>query len=108
MKNSAYYEGLSELGIISRKYCSREENKKFSAMRDDELPDDVYPGAGDGFDDGTYRRYSGMDIPDDKLRNYVAVKTALNVKTIKYCAVFFAVLAAISLVLLLVNMFFNK
>jgi len=89
MRISKYKDGLVELDLAEAYYCSKDECEKFSKMPESELPADIYSRG------KTYWRYTTE--PDDKIQNYIMVKMALNIRTIKKSVVFFTVITAISI-----------
>lgn len=108
MKYSAYIEDLVKLGLVDSEPCSGKENEIYRNMPDVELPKEVYAIRSDGFAEGSehYARFYGMEEPDAKLLNKISAHIAVDVKSIRKCAVFFVVLSVISLITTLVSIFF--
>ena len=96
MKKSIYLDSLADLGIIKRIPCTDVESSEYRKTK--QVPEDVYNYGDDSF---YFVRYT--EIPKEEAAIVAAVITAKNVKTIKNCAIFFTVLAVISLILSVVS-----
>jgi len=94
-----YYTNLESLGILKRVDCSKDEVDAFNKIGIANLPRDVFYSNSEYMGVRYYWRYSGADLPEDKIQAMVLVQTALNIKTIKKCVIFFTVLAVASLIL---------
>lgn len=88
---------LDNLGLIERIYCSDEETAQFKKTKRKNLPNDVY------YDDRNFFwRYDTASLPEIDMKTKILLKSANDIMTIKYCAVFFVVLSIISILLSLI------
>ncbi len=104
MKNSEYYEGLVNLRIVKRIFCTGEELADFKTKSNDELPDDVFHGETNDPDPdkrSCYWRYSDYGNTS-KLNNLLFLHTAQNIRTIKSCAIFFTILSIFGLAIAII------
>ncbi|NLL38525.1 MAG: hypothetical protein GX254_02905 [Clostridiales bacterium] len=94
MRNISYYIALEELGVISRELCSEDGHRQFGEMKVEELPDNIIR---EMQENGTvsYWRYNA-DISESRVIEIIFAKNALNIRTIKTCAVIFTVIAVLS------------
>ena len=107
---SVYYENLVKLELSHRIYCDRKETDLFETQEDDELPDDVFNSEyNESYssvqDTDKYWRYSDFNMPGDAMRNLILLKSALNIKIIKSCVIFFTILMIILLIVNLIAAF---
>ena len=94
MRNISYYIALEELGVISRELCSEDEHRQFGEMKVEDLPDNIIR---EKQENGSvnYWRYNA-DIAESRVFATILAKSALNIRTIKTCAVIFTVIAVLS------------
>lgn len=95
-----------EFNFSQKIYCNKEQNKKYAQLikEGSPLPEGVYQLTlynGDVSTNEFYTIYDGglSDKEKEEYNLYQIYKICKNIETIKYCVVFFTVLAIISLVL---------
>ena len=94
-------EMKKELGFYKNVKCTDEENKEYLQMKKDKspLPEDVYyfNSASESME-YFYRILKIKEVSDEEFKEYIMLRQAKNIKTIKNCAVFFTVVAVIGII----------
>ena len=102
----------TNIGFIQKVDCTSDENSSLKKMIKDgtPLPADIEQYVGSSNEPtGYFYRLFETDLNDKELSEYVAFKQLDMLKTIMNCAVFFAIIAGISLfagVIALINTFY--
>lgn len=104
MKKQIYFESLELVGLTSATEVSRSEALEYSNMKPSDLPEGVVYKDSDGWNtDGAYYKYKIINMTEEEIQTCLLAKAAHHLKTIKGCAVFFVVIAIISLVFSIIN-----
>jgi hypothetical protein len=88
---------LEEYNLCIREDCSQEDNLKYSKMNPNEIPENVFQ--------STYGEYiefyklSKPNISDDEIKILLQIEQEKHLHSIKYCMIFFVVLAIIGIIL---------
>ena len=93
-----------ELLKCRKQFCVDEEYETCKSLYDEgkALPEGVFHGSvisEGGVKEDVFYRYGQEKMSDEEWKQYIALKQYMDIRTIKRCVVFFAVLAIISLVL---------
>lgn len=92
-----YLEELYINNLVYRESCSKEENEQYRKMKPGDLPDSV--SRDQNPDTPMFLKYSKSDLTDDELKLFILSKINSNLKIIKGCAIFVAILASIGIIL---------
>lgn len=85
-----------KLGIIRKEECSKEESEEYRKLvkKGEPLPEGVYR-YGEYYD---FYRFIEANLTEDEAQELLLYKQVTYIKTIKNCALFFVVLAVISII----------
>ncbi len=104
IKSKAFYKNLEKLNIVQKLPLSDDEKKVFQDTDENQLPDDIF--LGDVYnDESKYYRYPAISENEMNLR--LAARNAVNLETIKKCAVYFTTLSIISIALYIVALLYR-
>ena len=94
--NSNLFEMYTELGIINRKYCDKDEEKKYRKMlkNKQDLPDDSHVS-----NDGSFYRYVKEDMSKEEMNEYLFCKQVCYLKSIRFRLAILIAIAVISILL---------
>ncbi|MCC8192601.1 MAG: hypothetical protein LIO41_06160 [Ruminococcus sp.] len=90
-----------EFGLLQKVPCSKEDNNKYQNLQKNGggLPVGVYSYSnGDVFENDTFYTVYEPYLTETEKQDYLTLKKLNMIKTIKNCAIFFTVLAVISLI----------
>lgn len=87
------YTKLEKMGIIKKAFVSDKERIDFQDLKEDELPEGVFY----NYFNGSYRywRYPDTDFTSEDIRAKIMLQNALNLRTIKICAIVFVICSSI-------------
>ncbi|UOO36961.1 hypothetical protein IZU99_06705 [Oscillospiraceae bacterium CM] len=100
IKNVKIYRYLERIALIQRQYISQEEQERFSALRDEDLPEGVLTDT-TPYGEKVYYRYPLMT--EQEINTWLAIYNAENIRTIKNSAVFLSGLMAMTLFIVIVS-----
>lgn len=94
------YEELQKYDLVDIEYCNDEENKKFNAMAENDIPDNVEKSPGTKY----YHRYVSV-LSDEEKKLFLMAKQLSNLNIIKNCLILFVILTIIGLIFGLISVF---
>lgn len=89
-----FYEELQKYDLVDVEYCNDEENEKFNAMAENDIPDSVEKSPGTKY----YHRYISS-LSNEEKKIFLLAKQISSLNTIKNCLILLVVLSIFGLIL---------
>lgn len=95
-----FYEELQKYDLVDVEYCNDEENAKFNAMAENNIPDSVEKSPGTKY----YHRYIS-NLSNEEKKLFLMAKQLSNLNIIKNCLILFVILSIFGLIFGFISVF---